>query len=202
MCIEKVLLVDIDTFIKILYESYITAQTRHLLLWLQYSSKKTFVVVVEQQFCQPLTQVLDKSTSENMKFWKIGKGVKYILYYFRFIYLLLIFYCICHTSIFDLKSYIHTPSDSKYYLTFQIKIRQRGTLKYLIFYSFQGPHYYFIISLFYLFYFYQFLFYFISIFYFIFILFFQVIFFLFITQNRSKNKISKVQKKIQVKCQL
>jgi len=40
---------------------------------------------------------------------------------------------ICHTPIFDLRPYIHTPSDPEYYLTFQRKIRQRGTLKYLIF---------------------------------------------------------------------
>jgi len=53
----------------------------------------------------------------------------------------------CHISIFDQRFYIHTVSDLEYSLTFQRKIRQRGTLKYLIFYSISGP--FFIIFYFY-----------------------------------------------------
>ena len=60
----------------------------------------------------------------------------------------------CYTPIFDIIPYIYTLSDPEYYLTFQRKIRQSGTLKYLIFGSFWGPYFYFIISHFYLLYLY------------------------------------------------
>jgi len=45
----------------------------------------------------------------------------------------------CHIPIFDLTSYIHTPSDPEYSLTFQRKIRQKGILKYIMFGSESGP---------------------------------------------------------------
>jgi len=45
----------------------------------------------------------------------------------------------CHTPIFDLTSYIHTPSDPEYSLTFQRKIRQKGILKYIMFGSESDP---------------------------------------------------------------
>ena len=62
---------------------------------------------------------------------------------------------IFHTSIFYLRSYCHTSCDPEYSLSFQEKFWQRGILKYLIFCSLSGPLFlYFIISLFYLFYFY------------------------------------------------
>ena len=40
---------------------------------------------------------------------------------------------VCYTPIFDLRTYIHTPSDPVYSLVFQRKIRHKGILKYLIF---------------------------------------------------------------------
>ena len=56
-----------------------------------------------------------------------------LLSFHKSCYILYRTYYFCHTPIFDLRPYIHIPSDPEYYLTFQSKIRQRGILKYLLF---------------------------------------------------------------------
>jgi len=106
---------------------------------------------------------------------------------------------LCHTPIFDLRPYIHTPSDLEYYLTFQRKIRQRGTLKYLIFCSFWGPYFYFIISLFLftLFVFVFFILFFLHLlyyFYFYFILFFRLFSFYLLLRIGTKIKCLRSKK--------
>jgi len=48
-------------------------------------------------------------------------------------------HCWCHTPIFDLKSYIHIPSDLEYYLTFQSKNLTERYFKIPHFCSDSGP---------------------------------------------------------------